>query len=107
MSNEKVASRFDRCHLGLVFDRKFENIAEPIKIFSPLVRGNAGDALPCQPTECCLVPGTGRETRDAEIHAPHVLRSPQPGHAGKSAPGSLESTSVTIYDSNVVNAFAL
>jgi hypothetical protein len=76
MGEEKVAGRLNRYYLGLVFDRKLENIAAPIEVFAPYLCGKPGDPLPRSPTESRLVPGTGREARNAEVDAPHILRSP-------------------------------
>ena len=56
MSEEKVAGRLDRCNFDLVFDRKLQNIAIPIEIFSPYLWGN----LRCAPR---LGDRTGPHTR--------------------------------------------
>ena len=46
MGEEKVAGRLDRCYFDLVFDRKLQNIAIPIEIFSPYLWGKC---LRCAP----------------------------------------------------------
>jgi hypothetical protein len=88
-SEEEVAGGLDRCYFDVVFHRQFENIAVPIEIVSPYLWGKLLNALPCSAAKSRLVPGTGGETRDAEVDAAHLLAGPQRLHAGKSAPRPL------------------
>src|SRR5262249_25023294 len=107
VGEEEVAGRLDRRHFGLVFDAKLENVAVPIEVLLPYLRGDLVDPLPCPPTEFRLVPRLGRQAWDAEVDARHLLGSPQLGHAGKSSPGPFTSARVAIDDPGVANALTL
>src|SRR5262249_26936947 len=76
MGEEKVSGGLDRCHFDLVFNRELEDVAVPIEIFPPYLRGKRLNALPSPATESRLVPGTGREAWDTEVDARHLLGSP-------------------------------
>src|SRR5262245_37079642 len=107
MREEKIAGRLDRCQFGLVFDRDLQHIAVPIEVLPPFRSGNSADALPRLAPEFRLVPGTGREARDAKIDARHFGRSPQPLHASKSSPRPLDPTRIAIDDPEIGNPLAL
>src|SRR5712671_4677108 len=66
MREQEIAVRLDRRQLDFIFDNKVQNVAVPIEIGSPDFLRYPIDALPCLVTELRLVPGAGRETRDAE-----------------------------------------
>src|SRR5450755_3339628 len=87
MGEQQVAGWLDRRYFDPVFDRNIQNIAVPIEIISPYVRGKRVEALPCAATEFCLVPGTGSEARDAKSDTARLLGSPQRRHACYSAWG--------------------
>ena len=74
MSEEKITGRLNRSDFDLVIDLKLQNIAVPIEIFPPYLRGKGVDALPGLATESRLVPSTGCKARDAKVDARHVLR---------------------------------
>src|SRR5436190_703855 len=104
MGKQKVAGRFDRRDLDFVFDRKLENVAVPIQVVSPYLRGNILDALPCLATEFRLVPSTRGKTRNAEVDARHLLGGSQLRHAGKPAPRPFEATRIAIHDPDICYA---
>src|SRR3979490_958204 len=66
MGDKNVAIRLDQRNLGIILDRKRQNIAEPVEIFSPYVGRKSLDLVPCPATVLRLVPGTGREAGNAE-----------------------------------------